>query len=831
MSIYFTDPLWLLIGALVVAAIAYSRRRSLLELSAKRQTALVATRGVICLATILALAGLTLALASRDKETVFLIDASASIDPDARKKVEQFVASVDAENAKTIYFAGKTSFDSDESLTDADKNDTNLEQALFTAMASTDPTRKSKIVLLSDGVETSGSVDNALRESRSPVFTSPLETSKEHKLQLARVLAPDRARQGEPFVVQAVVLSAKDSKGAVALYQNGTLVERRQENFAKGENRCHFTVAANSADKELELSASLESDEPIALGADSARAFVALNGKPKALLVAKDVDAPRNFANALRAQDIELELRPIEGLPENVLELEQFDEILLDDVPATSLSTRQMDALDEYVRNFGGGLVALGGENSFGAGGYGHTQLDSLLPVASDFEKEKEKPSLAIALVIDRSGSMDGDKIELTKKAAQGVVELLSPQDFISVIAFDDAPREVVPVQNVSSPSAISETIGAISADGSTNLYPALTKATDDLLRVNAKFKHIILLSDGLSVPGDFEQAVRRAVGGKITVSTVGIGTDADRFLLEKLASEGAGRSYFTSDPRSIPQIFARETRLADKSAVKEDPFLVFEENSSSKIIGELSLEEAPPLLGNVVVRSKPASEVALTTELGEPLLTFWRYGLGRSVAFMSDVDGRWSAEWLDWSDFSIFWAQVVRFALRQNDSANANVSISPEGDKATVYVDVRDRFDRFLNDANVSATIVGPNGDKREAPAVQRAPGLYEVSFKTKPEIKYGVVINATLDGETLFTTSRAFTLEKGRETDVKAIDENTLRRIAEKTGGMFDPTPEEVANAEVSFEPKKTFPLRSILLCLALLTFVADVYVRRVD
>ncbi len=831
MSIYLTAPLWLLIGVAIVASVVYSRRKSLLETSTRRQTLLLTTRFAICFCVLLALAGLTIAFDSDERETIFLIDSSFSVDKDASKVVDDFIARCGVTNEKKIYFAGKTVFDSDDALSDEDKNESELERALFTAQATADPTRRSQIVLFSDGNETHGDLTQALNETRIPIAVVPLAASKERSLQLARVEAPNVARQGEPFEVEAIVVGIVKTTGRVSLYQNGALVERRDVEIAEGENRVRFATTANAADKELEIVATLEAQEEIAVGADSASAYVALNGKPKILVVAADIDRLRNFAAALRAQDLELETRPLEALPEAAIELEAFDEIVLADVPATALSAKQMDALNEYVRDFGGGLIATGGENSFGAGGYGHTALDALLPVASEHEKEKEKPSLAIALVIDRSGSMEGDKLELTKKAAQGVVELLSPQDFISVIAFDDAPREIVPIQNVSSLVAVNDTIGAISSDGSTNIFPALAKATDDLLRVNAKFKHIILLTDGLSVPGDYEQTIRRAVGGKITVSTVGIGSDADKFLLEKLASEGAGRCYFSDDPRSVPQIFMRETRLADKSAVNEEPFLALEENAAVKLTGEISIEDAPPLLGCAIVNAKPTSEIALTTEQGDPLLAFWRYGLGVSVAFMSDVDGRWSAEWLDWHEFSAFWAQVARYALRQNDSSNAATTIQEGKGEALLRVDVRDRNDLFLNNLDVTTSVVGSNGEKTALTLTQRAPGLYETTFPIENDVKYAVVTTAKQDEETLFTISRAFAIAKERETDVKAVDETKLRRIAETTGGVFDPTPEQLAASFVDYEPKKAAPLRAWLFALALLIFVADVYLRRID
>ena len=472
--------------------------------------------------------------------------------------------------------------------------------------------------------------------------------------------------------------------------------------------------------------------------------------------------------------------------------------------------------------------MAAGGDSSFALGGYAKTPLDDALPLRSDFEKEKEKPSLAIALVIDRSGSMEGEKLELTKEAAKGVVELLSPRDFISVVAFDDAPRQVVPMQLVTSPSVIAETIGSIVSSGSTNVYAALNHAAEDLARANAKFNHIILLTDGKSAPGDYEKSIRKATDAEITVLTVGIG-DCDRFLLEKLASDGAGRFYHCADARSTPQIFARETKLADRSALNEEPFLATSEVAGLKMLEGVDFDAAPPLLGNVVAKPKTTCEVVLTTENGEPLLAHWRYGLGVAVAFTSDVDGRWSAEWFDWPDFSQFWAQILRFAARSKDSTS-RLTVATKGNTTTVSLDLRDRYGQFLNDAETKTVVVDGAQNRRELPTPQRGPGFYQVSFPTEPGVKYALQTTSTKEGETLATQSRVFVVPKGRETDVAPTNEKLLREIAEKSTGAFEPTPEEfVASFANVGDAKVSKSLRGALFCFALTLFVFDVYFRR--
>src|SRR5262249_11574892 len=175
-----------------------------------------------------------------------------------------------------------------------------------------------------------------------------------------------------------------------------------------------------------------------------------------------------------------------------------------------------------------------------------------------------------------------------------------------------------------------------------------------------AKLKHVIILTDGISEPGDFEGITNAMVAERITVTTVGVGDDADRRLLEEIARIGKGRYYFTDDPSSVPQIFAKETVTASKSAINEQPFLPQVARPTQTLAG-IDFEAAPFLLGYVLTRPKPTSEVVLTSEKGDPLLSWWRYGLGMTAAFTSDAKARWAAEWLTWPGYSKFWAQVVR--------------------------------------------------------------------------------------------------------------------------------------------------------------------------
>src|SRR5690606_5049084 len=126
-------------------------------------------------------------------------------------------------------------------------------------------------------------------------------------------------------------------------------------------------------------------------------------------------------------------------------ELRRHDLVVLHDVSAGRVSGAARQALVSYVEDHGGGFIMIGGENSFGVGGWGGTTLERILPVRFEGERQREQPKLALVLVIDKSGSMSAeDKLDLVKEAARATARTLDPTDEIGVIAFDSKPTVLV---------------------------------------------------------------------------------------------------------------------------------------------------------------------------------------------------------------------------------------------------------------------------------------------------------------------------------------------------------------------------------------------------
>src|SRR5437763_2036733 len=261
----------------------------------------------------------------------------------------------------------------------------------------------------------------------------------------------------------------------------------------------------------------------------------------------------------------------------------------------------------------------------------------------------------------------------MAKDAAKAAVELLGPKDKVGVIAFDADLFWVVDVQPASNKGQILDKISTIEAGGGATWAPPMEAAYEALQNTPAKLKHVIVLTDGVSEPADFEGIAQNMAQSKMTCTTVAVGDDCDFKLLQEIARVGNGRYYQAEDPSNIPQIFAKETVTASKSALNEQPFIPIV-TRPSEVIANIKFDEAPFLLGYVTTRPKPTSELILATEKGDPLLAWWRYGPGMTGAFTSDAKSRWAAERGPRPGFSRLWAQAVRHATGKRGSKGAGL-------------------------------------------------------------------------------------------------------------------------------------------------------------
>ncbi len=846
----FTHPEWLL-GLIALPWLWWCFRRSLVDFSFGQRAASLAVRSLMVLLLVLAMAGLTLLRPTSRQFVIVAIDQSVSVGDDSTHRLiaDKFLKEARAASPLTsedrilyLPFAATPG-------TVSDRSGTNIAAAIEAAAAAMPPDYVPRIVLLTDGNQTSGDALQAAlatanrhqRREAIPITTVPLPTRDDPEVQLSAVRVPAQVREGEPFHVEVIVDANHDDEGLIEVFRGGHKVVAERKPVTKGENRFRFPQSIQK-ERLAEYTARIsEVSQDTLLDNNSDSGLVFTSGTPRVLLIDSDPKQTQHLVFALQQEDIQVDVRAPEGLPEDLSDLQNYELLALSNVPATALTQRQMELARTYVQELGGGFLMLGGDQSFGLGGYFKTTLEDILPVRSDFEKEKEKPSLAMVLVIDRSGSMAGEKLEMAKAAGRATAELLTAKDQLGVIVFDEAFAWTSEFQSAANKGRILDDIAGITIGGGTSMYPAMEEAHQTLTNAVAKLKHVIMLTDGISSPGDFEGLAQDMVAARITCSTVGVGDGAANELLATIARIAQGRHFVATDPSSLPQIFAKETLTASKAAIKEEPFLPQVMRPTSALAG-IDFESAPFLLGYVLTKPKATCELILASEQGDPLLAWWRYGLGTSVAFTSDASSRWAAEWLTWPEFSRFWAQVVRHAMRKNDAKGVTVEIQQRDRRATLTLDAIDISGRFLNHADSELTLIDPRLGQFKLPLPQIAPGRYVAEFETPQAGAYHLHVSqkSFRDGPLLNQQSRGLTVSYSAELRLRPTNVELLKQIADVTGGRFSPSASEVFQSDMvgDAHPAGTRPavqqtksLWQELLMLGLVLFVADVALRRID
>lgn len=458
-----------------------------------------------------------------------------------------------------------------------DPGGTDIASALGLALGAA--ARGDRLVLLSNGLETTGdarAVAAAASAQGAPIDVVDVGVDQAPDAALTRLQAPASARQGDAIPLLLTVRSTVARRATVALTQDGQPVGQETINLQKGDNPYLVTAPAPGVGwHAYHASVSMAGDTVPQNNALDAVTHVV--GPPRLLVVAAGARDGDGSAALLRRCGFTVDLIAPGKTPATMGALDGYDGLVLDDIPATALSGRQIAAIDGAVRVGGMGLLALGGPHSLTLGQYSQSALDHILPVSSVTPGSLGQGAVALQLVLDRSGSMqnlaggDVPKIQMAQAAANIAVDFTAQHnDDLGIVSFDQDPHILVPIQRVSgqgSAARIHDTVNGLTADGGTDIYDALRVGLSQILRSNAPYKHMILMTDGVSDPVSYTPLLRLLESHQVTLSTVGLGTDADVTLLQMLARVGKGRFYYTNDASALPRIFADEARLSAGSA------------------------------------------------------------------------------------------------------------------------------------------------------------------------------------------------------------------------------------------------------------------------
>ena len=669
---------------------------------------------------------------------------------------------------------------------------TNVAQAIQLALASFPAGQANRIVLVSDGRENTGNALAAAQLAKGQgvdLYYAPLGLTFPQEVLLDQLVLPSEVKFGEPFLLRVVAWSLREASGRLSLYRNGEFLGSQLVRLNQGKNVFTYRQSLESARVHV-YQAHLEVEGDTIEENNRALGLTVVRGKPLVLYAEKDRAQGTHLVSALRSQHIDVEQVDPDGIPRDQAGLQRYDAVILSNISSLKLTKRQMESLRSYVRDAGGGLLMLGGEESFGLGGYYRTPVEEALPVTMEVKQKVEIPSLAVMLVIDRSGSMamsieNVTKLDIAKEAAQLVVELLDGRNELGVLSFDTEFDWVVPIAPVSERTKISRGIASIKAGGGTDGYPALKEAYKALYDRPALLKHVIFLSDGQMTRGNFEELVKRMAKDKVTVSAVAIGKDADVQLMYDIAKWGRGRFYYTDDLNTIPRIFTQETQLASKASLVEQPFRPIIANESHELVQEIDWRQTPPLGGYVATSLKRTADLLLMTHQEDPLLAVWRYGLGRSAAFTSDAKAKWGILWLRWRDFNRFWGQTVRWLLRSTTRSDMMTTVERRDGQGVVTVDAVDQKGEFTNFLDAQVGVVTPEKTQTVVDLHQVAPGRYRGFFPAESEGVYLVGLAQRKDQKMVGSQLAGLVVPYSPELRELGTNATFLQEISGVTGG----------------------------------------------
>lgn len=779
LPIQFEQP-WLLSLLVLVPAMLYASRHTLTTMGQWKFWTTALLRSTVLSAIITALAGIQWVRIDRGCSVVYLIDRSASISASTIDNAVRFINQEIKQNRNAtrndrvavITFASEAAVEippTDQHIllpsrfsSDMVLEETNLASALRLAQSILTAQQSRRVVVVSDGNVTEGDVSRVAAQyvrSGIGIDVIAIASQSNRDVLVEKVQIPTNIRENTPFDIR-IALAQHSATGDNETVRGQLTITRK----SRGDEKVIAIQPVEFDDEKAFLYLQDELTEPgfytyeAALQLENsqadthwqnnaARTFTEVRGAGEILVVIDTFqeDQQSAIADILREAGMEVTIVKPEGLPETLTDLQAYDLIVLDNVAYNNgdsaesiryFTKMQLEMLLLHVRQMGAGLLTVGGENSYGAGGWRDTVLETAMPIDFHIQNRKVEPTGALMLVIDSSGSMAGQKLQLAKAAAIAAIRSLSPRDSVGIVSFDSEPHEIVPLQPVRDGKHVQHLAGRLGASGGTFMEPAVQIAFRRLEQSDASLKHVVVLSDGQTHPGQDPGLVQRMQQTGITVTTVGIGDSIDRPLLSSMATQGRGKFYHVVSPQAIPQIFMREARRVSRPLIYESedviPIAVRFPHEVLTGIGT----PLPPTNGFVMTTPKDQELVQVILEATEPsgqtnaILSSWQFGAGRSVALTTDLGKRWSKLWPNWGQRDKFVIQVARWAMRPaivNDALSAVATV--EDGQIKVVLNALDESGEHLDFLNPTVNLIGPDNRSHFFLLQQQGPGRYVAS------------------------------------------------------------------------------------------------------
>lgn len=803
------------------------------------------SRILVIIFIVCAMADITLSIKGKNISTIFILDVSDSMSNFKEKGIEFIDKALEEmpknNKAGVVVFGDNASVDKVmdnkkeySGIKSAPlKSATNIEEAINTSFSLFDKNASKRIVLITDGEENKGDLLNSvvlLNKENIDLKVYKVSNESGNEVYVESVKVPDNISIGEEFTVTTTIESNVQTKGKLTLFSGRDKKAEEEVEIQKGTNTFVFKdVQTTGGFKNYRVL--IEADEDTNGINNEYSCFTNVIAPPNILVIEGKENSALGVIETLKNTSCNYNIVSPNSAPRNLNELLEYKTIVLCDVHKDDLNSGFMDNIESYVKDYGGGVVTFGGENSYALGGYKNTSLEKILPVNMDKKGKNEVPPISISLIIDKSGSMSSgngevSKLTLAKEAAMNALDSLRESDEINVIAFDDTYQNVVEMQSASNIKNIKEMIGGITVGGGTSIYPALEQGYKAQLNSKGKIKHIILLTDGedsFSL-SNYTSLVNDIKNEGITLSTVSVGEDANESLLQALANEGSGRYYHTDKYTDIPRIFAREVLLSAGTYIINEEFTPSISSNSEILSGINTKEGIPNLKGYIGTSIKENATEILTSNHDEPILASYRYGIGKTVSWTSDINGQWSSDYLTWNKGAQLIKNAIYWTIPEL-SDEGKLSISQEGNEALIEF----YSDSNLEGSKIKAIYNSESGSNGEIELTEEEPGKYTGKVKLDEIGFYNFNVREEKDGEIINNYTGAFSLQYSDEYKFNK-NKDKIKTLVSEVNGKFINNPKDAFKGELK-EAYKKINLSNIFLIFALVLFFLDIVYRRLN
>jgi len=703
-------------------------------------------RGLMVLLLVLAVAGPLYNLGGEGVDVIVVADRSRSMSEDSQRNLEELINNLDRNRGRgdrvgLITFGSSAQMERLPSETalfseyskPVNIDGSDLHAAIQTAVNISDNKRPTRILLLSDGEANGLDPNSAARQAREagvPVDYRLFDRLRVGDVAVESLSLPEQVSPREPFQFSVYVQADRVTEGKLIIRRDGEIIASSDREFSLGRNRILFRDLVDRPGFSRYQAELVIPDDPVAEN-NRGEGGLRVDAGPRLLVLNADGQAG-NLVQALRAGRIDVDVVSVGSFELSQDALDGYRAVIVENVPAGMFGRQHMELLAQYVEDLGGGLMLTGGQRSFGVGGYFNSPLDEILPVSMEMREEHRKNRLALAIALDRSGSMTAPvaggktKMDLANLGTAECIRLLSPGDSVAVIAVDSSPHTIVNLTPVDNPEYLAgQVLGIQSMGGGIFVYEALVAAGDELVKAEQTTKHIILFSDAndSEEPGDFRNLLKSYEAAGITVSVIGLGkpTDVDSKLLEEIASLGSGNIMFTEDAAELPRLFTEDTMsVARSSFVEADPEtqpqgIPGQQLTDSRLIGDWGSSAFPNVEGYNLSYLKPDATMGVVSgdEYQAPFSAFWYRGIGRVAAITLEVDGKYSGGLGNWEGYNDFLITHARWLLGTESPDDVYLNIERDGQDAIATVELDpNRPNRGGNE--VPELVVVPPGEER---------------------------------------------------------------------------------------------------------------------